>query len=208
MKLFRDITSRRELRLSRPAEHASEQKPRRSVTLRPGTLRFVLLVAALTTLAAWMFSLSNSALAANSEPQVRLTTSGAGPREIEDQTERAILRDYSKAWQALADARSQNRPDLLGTMFTGFAKDEITQAIEQQKKANTRMRYIDHGHNLQAVFYSQEGSALQLRDTAQLEIQVLDGNSVVHTENATVHYLAIMTPTSDHWQVRMLQAVP
>lgn len=172
-----------------------------------GTFRFVFLLAALTSLAAWMFSLSNSALAASTSG-VQLSVSGAGPREIEDQTEQAITRDYAKAWQALSAARGQNRPDLLAGMFVGYAKNEITQAIEDQKRENIRTRYIDHGHKLQAIFYSQEGSAMQLRDTAQLEVQVLDGDSVVHSDSATIHYLVLMTPAADRWQVRMLQAVP
>lgn len=173
-----------------------------------GTFRFAVLVAALTTLAAWMFSLSNSALAASNAGGVQLSISGAGPREVEDQTEQAITRDYAKAWQALSAAREQNNPDLLAGMFVGYAKDEITQTINDQKRENVRMRYIDRGHKLQAVFYSQEGSALQLRDVAQVEIQVLDGSSVVHSENATINYLVLMTPAADRWQVRMLQAVP
>jgi hypothetical protein len=166
------------------------------------------LVAALTTLAAWMFSFSNNALAASNAGGVQLSVSAAGPREVEDQTEQAIVRDYAKAWQALSAAREQNRADLLAGMFVGYAKDEISQAIEDQQRENIRTRYIDRGHKLQAMFYSQEGSAMQLRDTAQVEIQVLDGNSVVHSENATVNYLVLMTPAADRWQVRMLQAVP
>jgi hypothetical protein len=177
-------------------------------TCIPAQLRFVLLITALATLAGWMFSLSNRALAAAPAPQVQLNTAGSGPREVEDQTERAVIRDYGKAWQVLSDARGQNQPNLLGTMFVGAAKDQVTQAIQDQQKSGVRLRYVDHGHKLQAVFYSQEGSALQLRDSAQLEIQVLDGNSVVHTEEATVNYLVVMTPAADHWQVRMLQAVP
>ncbi|HYG97838.1 MAG TPA: hypothetical protein VD837_01815 [Terriglobales bacterium] len=177
--------------------------------LPAGTLRFALLLLVLTALAAWMFSLSNNALAANdNDSRVQLNVAGVGPRQIEDTTEQAIVRDYGRAWEAMTAAREQNRPDLLAGMFVGYAIDEITQAIESQKRENTRARWVDRGHKLQAVFYSQEGSALQLRDTAQVEIQVLDGNSVVHTENATINYLVLMTPAADRWQVRMLQAVP
>ena len=46
---------------------------------------------------------------------------------------------------------------------------------------------------------------LQLRDSAQLEIQVLDGSNVVSTQNLTAHYIALMTVAEDHWKVRVLQ---
>jgi hypothetical protein len=51
-----------------------------------------------------------------------------------------------------------------------------------------------------------EGSAMELRDTAQVEIQLLDGSKVVHSEQATVNYVALLTPTENSWKVRMLEA--
>jgi hypothetical protein len=167
-----------------------------------------LLVLALAAAGAWMFSLSKTVLAAGNSPQIQLNVAGAAPRQVEESTEEAVTRDYAKAWQALSAAHDQNRPDLLDPMFVGAAKDEIAHAITDQQKTNLRVKYVDRGHKLNAVFYSQEGSALQLRDTAQIEIQVLDGGAVVHSEEATVNYVVLMTPSADHWQVRMLQAVP
>ena len=58
------------------------------------------------------------------------------------------------------------------------------------------------------MFYSPEGSALQLHDTVTLQRELLDGNKVVATERLTAHYLVVMTPAADHWQVRVLQSVP
>jgi hypothetical protein len=170
--------------------------------------RFAVLVAMLAAIAGWMLSHSTTIVAAENASKVQLNVSDAAPRQIEDATELAIARDYAKAWQAMEAARDQNRPDLLGAMFVGTAKDEIEQAIRDQQKSNVRVRYVDLGHKLRAVFYSQEGSAMQLRDTASVEIQLLDGNSVVHSEDANINYIVLMTPAADHWQVRMMQAVP
>lgn len=145
---------------------------------------------------------------ASPTPRVSLDTSRVGPREIEDLTEHNIIRDYGFAWQSLAQAREENRTDLIDGYFTGFAHDKLKQAIEEQKSTNLRTRYIDNGHKLDAFFYAPGGDAMELRDTAQLEMQVLDGNKVIHDENATVQYLVIMTPGADRWYVRVLQAVP
>jgi hypothetical protein len=169
---------------------------------------FAVFIATLAAFTGLMLSHSTSVIAAENAPQVQLNVSAVAPRQIEDATEQAISRDYAKAWQAMAAARDQNRPEILGAMFVGVAKDEIQRAIRDQQKSNVRVRYIDHGHKLQAIFYSQEGSAMQLRDTASVEIQLLDGESVVHSEDANINYIVLMTPAADHWQVRMLQGVP
>ncbi len=146
------------------------------------------------------------ALAANL-PQVQLNSEGVAPRAIEDTTQQAVARDYAKAWQALAAAREQNRTDLLEAAFVGVAKNQAEQAVRDQQKSDIRVRYVDHGHKLQALFYSPEGSAMQLRDTANLEMQLLDGNTVVSSKQLTVNYLTVMTVAEDRWKVRVLQAV-
>jgi acyl-CoA-binding protein len=170
--------------------------------------RFAVFVATFAALAGMVLLDSSSVIAAGNAPDVQLNIAAVAPRQVEQGTEQAITRDYAKAWQALATARDQNRPELLQSMFVGVAKNEIEQAIRDQQKSNARVRYVDLGHKLQAVFYSQEGSAMQLRDTAFIETQILDGNSVVYSEDAVVNYIVVMTPAADHWQVRMLQAVP
>lgn len=129
------------------------------------------------------------------------------PRQVEDATEQAVLRDYSKAWENMAKAMEQNRADLLNASFTGFARERLGQSIDQQKSNGLTRKYVDRGHKLEVVFYSVEGSALQLRDTAQLELQLLDGNKVVHSEQVTLHYIAVLTPAENSWKVRMLEEV-
>ena len=148
-----------------------------------------------------------AAPASSAGVSVELSTSSATPREVEDGTEKAIVRDYGSAWATLARALDENRADLLPASFTGVAQEKLTEKVRQQKLSGLRTRYIDHGHKLEAVFYSPEGSAMQLRDTAQLEIQLLDGDKVVGSSNSTVKYIALMTVGEERWKVRVLQAV-
>jgi hypothetical protein len=141
-------------------------------------------------------------------PRVQFDTSHIGPRQMEDVTGRNIPRDWGRAWQTLAIAYAQNRPDLLSRYFTGFAQQKLTAGIAAQEKSGVRTRYIDHGHKLAAYFYSPDGGAIELHDTADLEIQVLDGNNLVHSERVTLRYIGLMTPAADHWEVRLLESVP
>ena len=67
---------------------------------------------------------------------------------------------------------------------------------------------MDHGHKVEAVFYSYDGSALQLKDTASVEIQLLDGDKVVASQLGTIYYMVLMTPAENSWKVRDLEAVP
>lgn len=154
-----------------------------------------------------MLALSWACFAADT-PEVQFDTSHIGPRQMEDVTGQHIPRDWARAWQTLEIAFAQNRPDLLGSYFTGIAQKNLVAAISAQEQSGLRTRYIDHGHKLAAYFYSPDGGAIELHDTADLEIQVLDGNDLIHTEHVTMHYIGLMTPAADHWEVRLLQAVP
>ena len=139
---------------------------------------------------------------------VEMNASGAQPRQVEDVTEKAITRDYANAWKIMETALSENRTDQLGSGFAGVAQDNLEKRIEGQRASNLKTRIIDRGHKLEAIFYSPEGSALQVRDTAQLEIEYLNGNSVVHREQVTQKYLALLTVGEDRWKVRVLEDVP
>lgn len=140
--------------------------------------------------------------------RVEMATSNAGPREVEDTTQTAIIRDYSAAWKAMEASFDSNQDGGLGAAFTGNALQQIHERMVQQKKAGLHTRFVDRGHKLEAVFYSPEGSAMQLHDTAQLEIETLDGEKVVHSENATLHYMTLITVAEDRWKVRQLQGLP
>jgi hypothetical protein len=147
------------------------------------------------------------ALRADALPQVQLNADSIGPRSIEELTGRNITRDYAYAWRDLSQALDQNQKALLNDYFTGFAKDDFSQRIADQARTGLRTRFVDHGHKVKAFFYSIDGSAMQLLDQAQIEIQVLDGSKVVHQENATQNYLVLMTPGADRWFVRSLQPI-
>jgi hypothetical protein len=149
------------------------------------------------------------AFAADGLPSVVLNADQIGPRApIEELTGRNIARDYAHAWQSLALALKENRPQLLEGYIVGFAKDNFARRVAEQKKAGLHVRTIDHGHRLVAGFYAPNGDAMQLHDTAQLEIQVFDGDKMIQQETIAAHYLVLMTPAADRWVVRLLEEVP
>jgi len=139
---------------------------------------------------------------------VSVDAAHAQPRQIEETTVAALQRDYGLAWRTLARAWEENHPELLNAAFVGIAKDKLTQAINDQAQHGLRRRTIDRGHKLQIVFYSLDGSAIEMQDTARLEIQWLDGSKVVHSEQSTLYYLVLMSPGENSWKVRALQEVP
>jgi hypothetical protein len=149
-----------------------------------------------------------AAQAAADLPQVNLNVESAGPRQVEDTTEKALQRDYAHAWGSLATALAENRSDVLDTDFVGVALDELKERVNQQQQSGLHTRYIDRGHILRAVFYSPEGSAVQLQDTAQFEVQYLDGEKVLHSEQKTLNYIVVMTAGENRWKVRVLQEQP
>ncbi|PYX09159.1 MAG: hypothetical protein DMG88_07635 [Acidobacteria bacterium] len=141
-------------------------------------------------------------------PKVVLAAENVGPRQIEELTSKSVPRDYAYAWKTMARALAENRSDLLDAYFTGFAKDNLARRIADQKRTGINTRYIDHGHKLEAIFYSPAGDAMQLRDRARVEIQLLDGGNVIHREQVNLQYLVLMTPGADRWLVRDLETTP
>jgi hypothetical protein len=171
--------------------------------MRRNTLIAVLLIAMFAGIA------PSRARAADPQlPTVQLNADNGAGRPIEELTKKAVERDYAKAWRTLVQALEQNRADLIDNDFVGIAEDKFAAAVAGQAKAGLRTRYIDHGHKLDVLFYSPEGLSIELRDTARLERQVLDGDKVIHSEQVTAHYVSLMTPTEVRWKVRLLQEVP
>ena len=141
-------------------------------------------------------------------PQVHLDADGLAPRPIEPLTGTTVARHYALAWQVLAQALESDLPNGLGDEFTGFAKDRLTKRVAEQKQAGLHVRVIDHGHQVNAIFYSSDGTAMQLLDRAQLEIETYDGDKLIDTHNTQHQYMVLMTPGADRWYVRDLEEVP
>jgi hypothetical protein len=146
--------------------------------------------------------------AADAAVQVQLDVNKAAPRAIEELTQRGILRDYRFAWTSMAQALQFNTFDPLEGPFSGEAKRWLRQTVTSQQQSGLSHRYTDQNHRAEAVFYSPEGDVVELHDTAQYHLQILDGEKNIHDENVVVHYIVLMTPGADRWTIRQLQAVP
>ena len=159
----------------------------------------------------YLFSLSVAAAAqtlSQTMPQVSLNADNLAPRPIEQLTGTNITREYAMAWQSMEQALQQNRSALLREQFTGFALDRLTQRITDQQRNGLRTQIVDHGHRVRAIFYSQDGGAMQLLDDALLEVQVFDGSKLIDSEKTSHRYVVLMTPGADRWYVRYLEQEP
>jgi hypothetical protein len=143
-----------------------------------------------------------------SSPRVQLDADGLAPRQIEELTGTTIVRHYAQAWADMADALDSGRIERLGDDFTGFARDRLVQRIAAQNRTGVHVHIVDHGHRLKAVFYSTDGTAMQLFDQAQLEIQTFDGSKLLDTQSVAHEYMVLMTPGADRWYIRDLEEVP
>jgi hypothetical protein len=145
---------------------------------------------------------------ADTKPNIEVNFDNTGPRQVEDTTQKAIVRDYSSAWQAVAAALASNNPAPLRQNFVGLALDQLSQRVKDQQSNGVKTRIIDHSHKVDAIFYSRDGSAMQLRDTASIETQVLEGDTVIYSDQAQIQYFAVMTSTEDRWKLRVLESSP
>ena len=175
--------------------------------MKTAAVRYSLLGVSFAVLICAAAAMYLRASASDEIPRVQLNAENVGPRQIEELTGKSIPRDYALAWQTMAQALENNRTDVLDGYFTGFEKDELTQRVKSQIKSGLHTRYQGRGHKLEAIFYAPAGDAMELRDRAQLDMQVLDGGKVIYEEPVNLEYVVIMTPGADRWLVRQLQAV-
>src|SRR6266568_3899976 len=145
---------------------------------------------------------------ADSTPQVVLNTTKAAPRSVESLTERALLRDYKFAWVNLEQAMESNSTAPLAGLFVGTANAWVADAVKGQRRSGLSSRYLNQRHKVEAAFYAPEGDMIELHDTAEYDLQVLDGDKTVHSEHVVLRYVVLMTPGADRWVIRQLQAVP
>jgi hypothetical protein len=153
------------------------------------------------SLFAAMFAMGSDPPAVRVEP-----ADSVGPRRLEKQTETAVIRDYLQAWGSFSGAFAQNRVDLLDRDFTGTAKEKLADTIREQAKLGIHTRYRDTAHDLQLVFYSPEGLSIQLVDTVEYDVQIIDGQKIQTTQHVRARYVAVLTPTEVRWKVRIFQA--
>jgi hypothetical protein len=169
-------------------------------------LRYSLLALAFGLLICALAVLRLGVSAATEVPHVELNADSIAPRAIEDLTSKSVPRDYAFAWQTMEQALDENRAGLLDGYFTGLAKQDLSDRVKSQLKSGMHTRYQDRGHKLDAIFYAPAGDAMQLRDRAQFDIQILDGDKVIYEEPINAEYVVLMTPGADRWMVRQMQA--
>ena len=122
---------------------------------------------------------------------MHLNAEGLAPRPIEQLTGSSIVRYYALAWQAMGQALESNLSNGVGDAFTGFAKERLVRRVAEQAQAGLHVRIVDHGHQVKALFYSTDGTAMQLTDRAELEIQTFDGNKLIATDNSAHTYMIL-----------------
>jgi hypothetical protein len=131
-----------------------------------------------------------------------------GPRELQEQTASAVVRDYIESWQSMRTALGQNSASALDRDFVGDAKDKLAKTVQEQVKQGLRTEYIDRAHDIQIVFYSPEGLSVELSDKADYDVQVFDHDKLQTTQHVSARYIVVLTPTEVRWRVRVFQAVP
>jgi hypothetical protein len=161
----------------------------------------------LRSLLATCMALAAASLLCAAQPGVRVQPSHLeGPRQLEDQTRSAVVRDYLQAWQTLRTALDQNNAAALDKDFVGTARDKLAQTVQQQTALGVHTRYQDKSHNIQIVFYSPDGLSIELTDDVQYDVQMLDHDRAQTTQQVRARYIVVLTPAEVRWRVRVFQA--
>jgi hypothetical protein len=138
---------------------------------------------------------------------IHFDSSAAKPRTMEDLTRTAIARDYARGWDTLTQAYEAGSPAVLDAYFIGSARKDLGSSVEHQQKLGLQTHYQCREHHVKVVFYAPEGDLAELQDTANCQVQALDGKKIIDDQNVVLHYVVLMTPAADRWLIRQMQAV-
>jgi hypothetical protein len=156
----------------------------------------------------WAIALTAPALA-QQQPSVQVQPpSLQGSRQVEEQTQSAVVRDYMESWQRFRAALDQNDPALLDRDFVGTAREKLGATVATQGRLGIHAHYQDQSHNLQIVFYSPDGLSLEMIDNVEYDEQIFDHDKALATQHVKARYLVVLTPAEVRWKVRILQAEP
>ena len=152
------------------------------------------------------FSTAVSALAAD-QPAVRVEPPHLqGPRQLQDQTAKAAVRDYLESWNSMSKALERNQPALLDRDFIGTARDKLAGTIKEQNSAGVHTVYRDQSHDVQILFYSPEGLSIELADTVEYDVQLFDRDKSIASQHVRTRYIVVLSPTEVRWRVRIFEA--
>ena len=147
-----------------------------------------------------------SAFAAD-EPSVRVQTPHLkGPRQLQEQTANAAVRDYIESWTSMSKALQGNRPELLDRDFVGTAREKLASTIKEQNAAGVHTVYRDRSHDVQILFYSPEGLSIELADSVEYDVELFQADKSVATQHVHTNYIVVLTPSEVRWRVRIFQA--
>jgi hypothetical protein len=145
-------------------------------------------------------------LSASTGPTVRVASmDSVGPRSMEPQTQSSVIRDYLLAWQTMNASLTQNRPELLDTVFVGRAKKKLAETVHEQQSLGIETSYLPSSHDIKVVFYSPEGLSIQLLDEVEYDVNVRKGEQSLGSEHIRTRYVAVLSPTETRWKVRVFQ---
>lgn len=130
-----------------------------------------------------------------------------GPRQLQQQTADAVVRDYVQSWQSMEKALGQNNAAALERDFSGDALKKLTKTVQEQSRMGVRAQYGDQSHDIQIVFYSPEGLSVELTDKVEYDVKIFDQDKLQTTQHVSARYVVVLTPSEVSWRVRVFQAV-
>jgi hemin uptake protein HemP len=174
---------------------------------KPGWSKLASRVGQLCLPIALLLVFSLHAPADGSSVNIVLDVGKAGPRAVEDATRNRITADYRFAWTGIAQALEGNTTGPLQGAIISNAKMWLSETITRQRQSGLSTLYSDQNHRVDVAFYAPEGDVIELHDTAEYRMQVLDQGKPIHDERVVQRYIVLMTPAADRWVIRELQAV-
>lgn len=123
------------------------------------------------------------------------------PREVDPATRTALTDAWTSAFGRVDAALATGSLDDLVTSFSGNALDQVTATVGS---AEGLARQVPVAHDLEVVFFSADGSVIELRDHALELVRVASHDGTVEVTHDRERWDAVLLLRDGRWRVEQL----
>jgi hypothetical protein len=136
-------------------------------------------------------------------PKVNWANDGNEGRSISEQKKNEVLNNYLDAWYVKQIAYKTNNEDGVADYYTKNARKNVNSILKYNKETKTTIDATTLIHNLDILFFSEDGQLIVLKDSNVLQYKkVFKAGKLILESSDVSDYSIILLLEDGFWRVR------